>query len=157
MALKPSERAKLRQAKGTVDKELTIDDEVAEIQNLYKNKKTEFFDRMLGKKNVTYEEEFTFYKDNDHIFISKHDVVINRALQPKLIKVVNFLALSVAFIFLAGIFLAFNEAATSFYTVENNGKVLCANTFYNSNGQLVNVTTPSRVLNCETLNNGGGF
>ena len=112
---------------------------------------------MLGKKNVTYEEEFTFYKDNDHIFISKHDVVINRALQPKLIKVVNFLALSVAFIFLAGIFLAFNEAATSFYTVENNGKVLCANTFYNSNGQLINVTTPSRVLNCETLNNGGGF
>ena len=33
MALKPSERAKLRQAKGTVDKELTIDEEVAEIQN----------------------------------------------------------------------------------------------------------------------------
>ena len=157
MALKPSERAKLRQAKGAVDKELTIDEEVAEIQNIYKNKKPEFLDRMLGKKNVTYEEEFTLYKDNDHIFISKHDVAINRALQPKLIKFVNVLALLVAFIFLAGIFLAFNEAPTSFYTVENNSKVLCANTFYNSNGQLTNVTTPSRVLNCEDLNNGGGF
>lgn len=157
MALKPSERAKLRQAKGAADKELTIDEEVAEIQNIYKNKKPEFLDRMLGKKNVTYEEEFTLYKDNDHIFISKHDVTINRALQPKLIKFVNVLALLVAFIFLAGIFLAFNEAPTSFYTVENNSKVLCANTFYNSNGQLTSVTTPSRVLNCEDLNNGGGF
>jgi hypothetical protein len=67
------------------------------------------------------------------------------------------LALAVAFIFLAGIFLAFNEPATSFYTVENNGKVLCANTFYNLNGQLINVTTPSRALNCEILSNGGGF
>lgn len=157
MALKPSERAKLRKAKSAIDKELTIDDEVNEIQKLYKNKKPELFDRMLGKKNVTYEEEFTIYKDNDHIFISKHDVVINRQLQPKLIKTVNFLALAVAFIFLAGIFLAFNEPATSFYTVENNGKVLCANTFYNLNGQLINVTTPSRALNCEILSNGGGF
>jgi len=53
MALKPSERAKLRQAKSAIDKELTIDDEVNEIQKLYKNKKPELFDRMLGKKNVT--------------------------------------------------------------------------------------------------------
>lgn len=157
MALKPSERAKLRQAKGVANKEITIDEEVAEIQNIYKNKKPEFLDRMLGKKNVTYEEEFTSYKDNDHIFISKHDVIINRVLQPKLIKVVNFLAVSIAFIFLTAIFLAFNENATSFYTVENNSKVLCANTFYNSNGQLISVNTPSRLLNCEALNNGGGF